>query len=127
MNRRDPKLTALLFNECINVRDPAGLAALMTKDHVFIDGEGGVERGREILAASWREFFERWPDYRNHFRAVDSRDDLVVVVGHATCSHAPLDGPALWTARVRDDLVAEWRVYADTEENREMLGLVRAE
>ncbi|MHC4473162.1 MAG: nuclear transport factor 2 family protein [Planctomycetota bacterium] len=123
MEPRDPKLTALLFNDCINRRDLGGLTALMTPDHTFIDSAGEVERGREAMTESWREFFRRWPDYRNHFARIESRGDLVVIEGHSTCSCDPLSGPALWTARVRDDLVAEWCVHADTPENRQGLGL----
>ena len=126
MNRRDPKLTVLLFNDDINRRDLTGLTALMTPDHTFIDAEGGVERGKEAMTESWREFFRRWPDYRNHFARIESRDDLVVIEGRSTCSQAALSGPALWAARVRDDLVAEWRVYEDTAGNREALGITEA-
>ncbi len=37
MNLKDPKLTALQFNEYINNQDIQGLTNLMTKDHLFID------------------------------------------------------------------------------------------
>lgn len=36
MNMRDPKLTALLFNECINAQDIEGLVALVTDNHSLI-------------------------------------------------------------------------------------------
>ena len=34
-----------------------------------------------------------------------------------------LDGPAIWTAEVRDGKVAVWRVYEDTPEVRARLGI----
>jgi hypothetical protein len=34
-----------------------------------------------------------------------------------------LDGPAIWTAKVSGDKLAEWRVYEDTTENRTQLGI----
>jgi len=30
----------------------------------------------------------------------------------------------IWTATIEDDLVNEWRIYEDTEENRERFGLI---
>lgn len=119
----DPKLVVLQFNACINNRDIDGLAAMMTEDHTFIDSSDAVHAGKEKMVAGWIDFFSSYPDYRNHFQIVESRRDLVLVIGHSTCSHDPLDGPAIWTAKVADEQVQEWRVYLDTTENREMLGL----
>lgn len=45
------------------------------------------------------------------------------MVGHSECSEEILDGPALWTAVIKDGRVQEWRVYDDTEENRKKLGM----
>ena len=64
-----------------------------------------------------RVFFKTYPDYRNHFAIIESRGDLVLVIGHSTCAYDPLEGPALWTAKVADERMAEWRVYFDTTEN----------
>lgn len=85
MNSRDPKLTALMFNERINARDVEGLSALMTDDHRFVDREGGRHAGKDRMTEGWQTFFE------------------------------------IWTAVVLDDLIAEWRVYEDTEHNRRRL------
>ncbi len=43
------------------------------------------------------------------------------MVGFSECSFDPLDGPSIWTAEIRDGLVAEWRVYEDSEEVRKLL------
>lgn len=51
--------------------------------------------------------------------------DLVVMVGSSHCSEKALDGPALWSAKVREGKVSEWRVYDDTPRNRERLGIAR--
>jgi ketosteroid isomerase-like protein len=53
--------------------------------------------------------------------APDAR--AVTVEGYSTCSVAALNGPALWSARVVGERVAQWRVYADTPENRAALAL----
>jgi ketosteroid isomerase-like protein len=123
MQTPDPKLVALLFNEAINARDLARLVACMTDDHRFIDPENHVVSGREAVERAWRGFFDSFPDYRNHFETLTSRDERVFVLGRSSCSFAPLDGPALWTALIRGDRVAEWRVLADDEPSRRALGL----
>lgn len=123
MNKKDPKLTVLQFNKAINRQDIEALSALMSDDHTFIDSDDVTHSGKETMVEGWDDFFNAYPDYRNHFSMVESRYNLVLVIGYSTCSHEPLDGPALWTATVEDDLVTEWRVYLDTCENRETLGL----
>lgn len=122
MNHRDPKLTSLLFNECINDRNIEGLVELMTDDHTLIC-DGRVDTNDEDSSrAAWLTFFDMYPDYRNHFSRIESSDDFVVVVGKSACSNEKrLNGNALWSVRVRNDKVCEWQVYADTLENRERL------
>ena len=123
MNRRDPKLTALLFNECINARDLEGLAALMTEDHAFVDRNDDRHEGKDYMSKGWKSFFGEFPDYRNTFSRIQSVNDLVVVRGYAEWTAGGERDHVIWTATIRDDLVAEWRVLEDTEANRRLLGL----
>jgi len=123
MSERDPKLIVLLFNECINKQDIEGLSELMTEDHVFIDSSDDVHSGKDLMVKGWVDFFNQYPDYQNHFTRIESRGALVLLLGYSTCSHDPLDGPAIWTAKIVNDRVAEWRVYLDTIENRKKLAL----
>jgi ketosteroid isomerase-like protein len=118
--------TAEQFNALINARDADGLAARMTEDHCFVDTEEHAVRGRAACRAAWRGFFEAFPSYRNEFdRVEDAGDGLVVAVGRSVCAeHVDLDGPAIWTAHVVGDLVAQWRVYEDTPEIRRRLGVL---
>ena len=118
MNHRDPKLTALLFNECINNQDINGLSALMTDDHTFIDREDKSVAGKEAMIEGWIEFFEMFPRYRNTFVRVESRDNLVILLGCAFWNEEDPHDAAIWVAKIEDDLVAEWRIYNDSEENR---------
>lgn len=119
----DRAATVIAFNTCINDGDLDGIAALMAPDHTFVDSSGAGERGRDAVVAAWSRFFDRFPDYRNVFEEIDVRDDLVVVTGRSECPVEALDGPAIWTARVRDGLVTEWRVHDDTPGQRAALGL----
>ncbi|UCE44476.1 MAG: nuclear transport factor 2 family protein [Candidatus Bathyarchaeota archaeon] len=123
MDAFDIMMVALKFNVKINQRDLDGIVELMTDDHTFIDGEGEVHRGREVMNQGWRDFFASYPDYRNIFTRVQVVNDLVVMVGYSTCSYEPLGGPALWSAKVREGHGSEWRVYADTSQNRKEIGI----
>jgi ketosteroid isomerase-like protein len=123
MNKRDPKLTALVFNECINARDLVALVDLMADDHAFIDRNDDRHAGKDRMSRGWSEFFEEFPDYRNTFVRIQSCDDLVVVLGYAEWAAGGERDHVIWTATIRDDLVAEWRVLSDTEANRKLHGL----
>jgi ketosteroid isomerase-like protein len=111
------------FNDCITGADLAGLGALMTDDHRFVDSAGQEWSGRDTCLETWAGFFDAFPGYRNVLAAVDSTGDVVVVTGRSECVEPSLDGPAIWTATVAGDRVAEWRVYDDTAEMRAALGL----
>ena len=120
MNTRDPKLIALLYNEHINSRNLEGVIALMAENHRFIDTKNRVE-DKEQMKTSWAEFFTEYPDYKNVFQTIISRGNLVIMLGHSKCSEPVLDGPAIWTAKVNNDQVTEWRIFLDNEENRKLL------
>lgn len=117
----DPVSIAIGFNIQVNAQNVEGLRELMTEGYKFIDSKGDVDYGRDEMTQGWADFFKSFPDYQNIFTHVEARGDLVVILGHSTCSYEPLHGPAIWTAKIRDRLVAEWRVYDDTEENRRRL------
>ena len=121
MNKKDPKLIVLQFNECINNQDLDGLTELMTNNIVLIEGDETTHKGIMAMKNAWAQFFKMCPDYKNHFTRIESEENKVVISGFSTCSHTALHGPALWTARIENDLVAEWRILNDTEENRKSL------
>lgn len=124
MNTRDPKLTALQFNEYINKQDIKGLSGLMTHDHTFIDRANRVDKGKESMTKGWIEFFASFPDYKNTFNRLESRDNLVILLSYAYWNEENKYDPAIWTARIENDRVAEWRIYEDTGKNRKKFGLV---
>lgn len=123
MVRTNPEKVVKRFNECINNRAPDGLSELMAEDHVFIDTENNIQKGKELMVQVWSDFFNQFPDYQNHFSEIESKENKVFVIGNSTCKTKALDGPALWTAIVRNGLVKEWRVYHDTPKNRKKLSL----
>jgi ketosteroid isomerase-like protein len=121
-NTKDPKFIALQYNEFINNRDLEGVIALMADNHRFIDTKNRVET-KEQMKTSWSQFFTEYPDYKNIFHTVISRGNFVILLGHSECSEPVLDGPAIWTAIVANDLIQEWRIYDDMEENRTLLDI----
>ena len=123
MNTRDPKIIALLFNECINQGNLTGLADLMSADHTFIDRNDGKSSPKEVMVKGWREFFKQFPEYKNTFTRIESTDDRMAIIGSAYWSKERPYDPVLWSARIENDLVAEWRVLEDTSENRRLLNL----
>jgi len=105
----DIMMMALKFNEKINQRDLDGLVELMTDDHIFIDNSGDIDKN---MKKGWKEFFGDHPDYRNIFTSVTVKNNVVVMVGYSTCSNERrLNGPSMWTAKVHDGRVSEWRVH----------------
>ncbi len=121
MNKKDPKLTALQFNQYINDQNIHALSNLMTENHSCIIKEEEARIGKETMTKAWQDFFNMFPDYKNHFTKIESRENFVIIIGFSTCFYKPLEGPALWTAKIENDRVAEWRIYDDIEENRDLL------
>ncbi len=60
MNYKDPKLTALQYNEFINTQNVEGLASLMTEDFTFVPISGKVEKGKELMTQGWKTFFNEY-------------------------------------------------------------------
>jgi ketosteroid isomerase-like protein len=115
---------AIAFNEAINRRDLRALGRLMTEDHAFIDADANVVAGREAVLKAWEGFFEAFPDYRNEWSQVMPIGGELIALGRSACSTEPaLDGPAIWSATTVGGRVSEWRVYEDTLESRQRLGL----
>ena len=123
MTLRDPKLIVLLFNECINNQDVEGLSNLMTEDHRFIDRQNEVTAPKKKMLKGWEEFFKNFPEYQNYFPRLESRDDLVIIPGYAIWEKGGEKDHAIWVAKIKDNRVAEWRIYADVKGNRKKFGL----
>jgi hypothetical protein len=123
MNKMNPMFTALKFNECINAQNLDGLADLMTDDHTFIDRDGNIGQPKTFMIDGWKKFFEMFPVYKNYFTRVELKDNTVVILGYAYWSDENPYDYVIWTARIENDLVAEWKIYHDTEENRKKLNI----
>jgi len=99
------------FNDAINSQSLSSLGALMTNDHTFVDSAGNTVVGKGKSLASWRDFFEKYKDYKNYFEQITENQGVVTAKGKSTCLIDELNGPATWTVTVRDGKVAKWEVH----------------
>jgi ketosteroid isomerase-like protein len=118
MNQKNPMTTALQFNECINNQDVEGLLYLMTENHTFIDRDEKVHQTKEFMIKCWKEFSQMFPAYKNNFTRIELNGDMVVIAGYAYWNEENTFDPAIWSARIENDLVAEWKIYYDNADNR---------
>ena len=118
------------FAERISAQDVDGLCKLMTEDHSFVDGLGQKVSGREIMRDGWKQYYSMVPDYWIKIERIFEDENSFGMFGTAGGTYTS-DGtlkpenkwevPAAWYAVIRDDLVAEWRVYADNDPIRQII------
>lgn len=125
-----PEQTVRQLIDAINRQDVAGINALLSPDHQFIDGLGYRVAGRDLMAHAWEGYFKLVPDYRIAVEQVLVADETVVVLGTASGTYAhhgalPKENawavPSAWRATVHGDHVTEWQVYADNEPMRRIM------
>lgn len=130
MSGMTPVEVVLQFVDAINAKDLPGIAALMTKDHRFVDSLGAVVVGGEKMRGAWEVYFRMVPDYLVEIRETYCCGQVVVLLGAARGTYTS-DGslrpenvwetPGAWRVLARGDRVAEWWVYADNEPIRRMM------
>jgi ketosteroid isomerase-like protein len=128
---REPLDVVMDFIKRINSGDVDAICELMTPDHIFQDALGERFIGKEKMREGWRMYFKIISDYQVHAEEFFQTHDLLAVFGTASGIYsgnaAPAtqnfwEVPAAWRAVVRDGLIAEWRVYADNQPLRKLMG-----
>jgi uncharacterized protein (TIGR02246 family) len=125
-----PESIAQSFIRAINRQDVEGLAALMAPEHRFVDSLSSVVEGREKMRAAWAAYFRMVPDYSIAIDETFSDGPVVLMLGVVEGTYSP-DGTlkaenrwktsAAFRAQVEEDMIAEWRVYADNEPIRALV------
>ena len=120
--------------DAINAHDVEAIVALLTEDHRFVDSVGHVVEGRTLMRSAWSVYLAMVPEYAVRVTETFVAGDVVALFGVASGAYA-VNGcavpdsrwhtPAAWRAVVRDDRVAEWRVYADNEPLRDVMRRAR--
>jgi len=119
------------FIKRINAGDPIALGQMMTEDHVFQDALGGRFVGRDKMMEGWKQYFQFVADYRIRAEEFFQTDQTFAFFGSASGLYVRngksgkedfWEIPAAWRAVVRGKLIAEWRVYADNQPLRKLMG-----
>ena len=76
------------------------------------------------MTQNWRKFFEMVPNYKNTFTRIESYQNNVTIVGYAFWSDDQPHDSVIWTAKISNNLIQEWRIYNDTEQSRRVLNLI---
>jgi ketosteroid isomerase-like protein len=144
-----PLEVAMDFIKRINAGDIGSLCELMTENHIFQDALGKRFMGRETMRQGWTNYLKMVADYQVHADEFFQTDERIAIFGTAsgryvgpgakTGNRAPTaavshgvesalgpngfwEVPAAWRALVRDGKIAEWRVYADNQPLRKLMG-----
>jgi limonene-1,2-epoxide hydrolase len=110
------------FVDAINAHNPNAIVALTTPDHRFIDSLGNTTPPVKLRAA-WHGYFRLITNYHIEVERWISDGTTVMAYGTASGNYNRTDWsiPAAWRAVIRDGKVAEWQVYADNGELRELM------
>jgi len=111
------------FVESINSANIDGLYDLMSNDHEFIDSRGTSMVGNDNMKKAWIGYYDLFPDYKIEITDTLQNDSLVVLLGYASGTYKAtaknVDNnnhwkvPASWKAKVVDNKIKLWQVYAD--------------
>ncbi len=131
MSTAEPLEVAMDFIKRINSGNVDQLCALMTEEHIFQDALGKRFMGRDTMRRGWEQYFNMVQDYQVHAEEFFQTGDKLAIFGTASgrCASGSKEGqsefwkvPAAWRAVVQDGRIAEWRVYADNQPLRKIIG-----
>ena len=130
MGNPQPLEVAMDFIKRINSGDVNALCELMTEGHIFQDAVGKRMIGRETMRQGWTMYLKMVADYQVHAEEFFQTDGRLAIFGTTSGRYTGggaanndfWEVPAAWLAVVKDGLVAEWRVYADNQPLRKLMG-----
>lgn len=109
------------FVAAINRHDLSAITSQLTDAHRYTDAAGAQVHGKDPVAATWKEYFVLFPDYKVEVAEIFVQGEVVLTTGRASGTFAgqPATGadhwslPASWRLVVNGDKVAEWQVFMD--------------
>jgi ketosteroid isomerase-like protein len=116
------KETVLAFVKAINDHDIDNIFDLMSDDHVFIDGQGNKQHGRNGMKESWENYYQMFPDYCLEITDVTESDSVIGLFGYASGTYQINNKKtnsnlwkttAGWKATVENQKIKLWQVYCD--------------
>jgi SnoaL-like domain len=127
-----PVALALAFVNCVNHGDSAGLAALMSANHLLQVFDETPVTGRDANVRAWAGYFDAFPAYVIYpHRIVENEGGVVAILGHTTGSHLGLTDDEeeqqtlIWLAATSRGAISGWTLVEDTPLNRDRYGLGR--
>ena len=120
----------LHFVDAINRADVDRMYDLMVDDHTFVDSRDNATTGKEIMKQAWIGYFDLFPDYKIEITEILQKNSLFLMIGYASGTYKNLQNkdnsnhwriPAAWTAVIKNHLVQNWQVYADSSVVLEIL------
>jgi uncharacterized protein (TIGR02246 family) len=115
-----PEKIVIKFVDRINAHDVDGLAAMMTEDHMFVDSDGDVAQGRDVMRKGWVDYFTNYPEYKIHISKICKSGKAVAILGATSGSHVAPEIEAqetvIWLAKIENGLVAQWCIYTDIDQ-----------
>ena len=116
------KEIVLNFVKAINDHDVNKIFDLMSVDHVFIDGYGNKQEGRNGMKECWQNYYQMFPDYVVEITDSIESDSVIGLFGYAsgTCkinnektNIIIWKTTAAWKAIVENQKIKLWQVYCD--------------
>jgi len=116
------KEIVLGFIKAINDHDVDKIYDLMSDDHIFIDGSGGIHAGKKDMKVGWKDYYQMFPDYSVEITDVIDNDSVIGLFGYASGTYKNnkdrTDGnfwktTAAWKAIVENQKIKLWQVYCD--------------
>lgn len=116
------KEIVLTFVKAINDHDVNKIFDLMSDDHVFIDGYGNKQEGRNGMKESWQNYYLMFPDYGVEITDSIESDSVIGLFGYASGTYKISNEKtninfwkttAAWKAIVENQKIKLWQVYCD--------------
>jgi len=110
------------FIDAINDADVDKLLDLCSHDHIMTDSKDRKVSGKENLKIAWKGYFTIFPDYKIEINKIVEKESFYCIIGYASAGyrHVPLQNnnnswriPVIWTAKVKDNQIESWQIYAD--------------
>jgi hypothetical protein len=112
----------MTFIKAINDHDVDKIFDLMSDDHVFIDGSGNIQIGKNGMKEGWHNYYQMFPDYFIEICDLFEQKSTFGLFGYAggTYKNSKVlsssnfwKTTAAWKAVVENKKIRHWQVYCD--------------
>jgi ketosteroid isomerase-like protein len=110
------------FVKAINDHDVNKIYDLMSEDHMFVDGSGNKQQGREGMKEAWQDYYQIFPDYTIEISDLFEQKSTLGLFGYVRGTYKNIKASsnsklwkttAAWKAVVENQKIKHWQVYCD--------------